>query len=215
MQQHRAGGAMPAFLNILDGFDSMQPTLWDQFIAELSDILRALSVRDASGAEIGGAGLDAWVERTLELSARGGCVYLAGNGASASMASHFSADIAKNAGVRSMVFTDPALITCVGNDLSYEDVYAEPLSWHLRPGDMAVLVSSSGNSPNVVKAARTAREHGGTVVTLSAMGAGNALRSLGDLNIYLPAGTYGQAETGHAAVLHHWVDCVARLRPRG
>lgn len=193
----------------------MHATEWEQSIDELSGILRALSVRDASGAELGCAGLGLWVERTLELGARGGCAYFAGNGASASMASHFSTDIAKNGGVRAMVFTDPSLMTCVGNDYSYEDVFAEPLSWHMRPGDMAVLVSSSGNSPNIVKAAKKARELGGFVATLSAMGGGNALRSLGDVNIYIPATTYGLAETGHAALLHHWVDSVIRAKARG
>lgn len=193
----------------------MHKNEWEQSIDELSGTLRALSVRDASGLELGCAGLKLWVERTLELSARGGCAYFAGNGASASMASHFSTDIAKNGGVRAMVFTDPSLMTCVGNDYSYEDVFAQPLSWHMRPGDMAVLVSSSGNSPNIVKAARVARELGGFVATLSAMGEGNALRGLGDVNIYLPAQDYGLAETGHAAVLHHWVDSVIQAKARG
>lgn len=193
----------------------MHSTLWEQSVAELSGVLRALSVRDQAGRELGCAGMGIWLERTLELGARGGCAFFAGNGASASMASHFATDIAKNGGVRAMVFTDPALITCVGNDYSYEDVFAQPLLWHMRPGDMAVLVSSSGNSPNIVKAARTAREQGGSVVTLSAMGADNLLRGLGDVNIYLPATTYGLAETGHAAVLHHWVDSVIQARSRG
>jgi len=188
---------------------------WEQSIAELAEVMRALSVRDLSGGELGSAGLDVWVERTVALAVSGGSAFFAGNGASASMASHFSTDIAKNAGVRSMVFTDPALMTCVGNDYCYEDIFAEPLSWHLRPGDMAVLVSSSGNSPNVVKAARRARELGGTVITLSAMGPDNALRRLGDLNIYVPAQSYSYAETSHAAILHHWVDAVLRVRALG
>jgi|APHig6443717497_1056834.scaffolds.fasta_scaffold28882_2 D-sedoheptulose 7-phosphate isomerase len=191
----------------------MQSIAWETSVAELTAIMSALSVRDMHGQERGSAGLQDWVERTLELSRRKGCAFFAGNGASASMASHFSADIAKNARIRSMVFTDPALVTCVGNDLSYEDIFAEPLSWHLRPGDMVVLVSSSGNSPNVVKAARRARELGGCIVTLSAMQPDNSLRGLGDLNIYLPAQSYSYAETGHAAVLHHWVDAVMRCGP--
>ena len=193
----------------------MQILQWDQSVAKLVSVLRALSVRDGGGSELGDAGLAAWVQRTLELAGRGGCAFFAGNGASASMASHFSTDIAKNAGVRSMVFTDPSLMTCVGNDFSYEDIFAEPLSWHMRPGDMAVLVSSSGNSPNVVKAARRARELGGTVVTLSAMRPDNALRALGDLNIYVPAQSYSHAETSHAAILHHWVDCVMQVKALG
>jgi len=190
-------------------------TPWEDSVAELAKVMLALSVQDRAGKELGSAGTQAWVERTLELGKSGGCAFFAGNGASASMASHFSTDIAKNAQVRSMVFTDPALITCIGNDFSYEDCYAEPLSWHLRPADMVVLISSSGNSPNIVKAAKRARELGGQIITLSAMRPDNALRQLGDLNFYIPADTYGHAETGHAAILHHWVDAVIQVKTGG
>lgn len=193
----------------------MGKTSWQEYARALADVMSSLKVCDANGTELGEEGLSAWVERTLDLSRSGKCIFFAGNGASASMASHFSTDIAKNVGVRSMVFTDPALITCVGNDYSYEDVFAEPLSWHMRPGDMAVLVSSSGNSPNVVKAARRARELGGTVITLSAMRPDNTLRSLGDLNVYVSAQSYSHAETSHAAILHHWVDAVQRAKALG
>lgn len=193
----------------------MQTISWEQSVADLAAVMRQLSVRDSSGTEIGEAGLQAWVQQTLELCVGGGCAYFAGNGASASMASHFSADIAKNAQVRAMVFTDPALLTCVGNDYCYEDVYSEPLSWYLRSGDMVVLVSSSGNSPNVVKAAERARDLGGYIVTLTAMRPDNMLRSLGDLNIYVPAQSYSHAETSHAAILHHWVDGVVLAKSSG
>jgi D-sedoheptulose 7-phosphate isomerase len=193
----------------------MQFIRWEKFIAELSEMLCAVSVRDGFGDELGSAGLDTWVRQTIELGQRGGYAFFAGNGASASMASHFSTDIAKNAGVRTMVFSDPSLLTCVGNDFSYEDVFAEPLSWHMRPLDMVVLVSSSGNSPNIVKAARRAKELGGYVVTLSAMRKDNALRSLGDVNAYIPAQSYGYAETCHAAILHYWVDAVVHEKSLG
>jgi len=193
----------------------MGKTAWLDYVREIADVMRSLKVCDAKGTELGESGLATWAEHTLDLSRRGSCIFFAGNGASASMASHFSTDIAKNAGVRSMVFTDPSLITCVGNDFCYEDIFAEPLSWHMRPGDMIVLVSSSGNSPNVVKAARRARELGGTVVTLSAMRPDNTLRSLGDLNVYVSAQSYSHAETSHAAILHYWVDEVQRAKAFG
>ena len=66
------------------------------------------------------------------------------------MASHFAADLAKNGRVRAEVFTDLSLITAVANDINYDSVFAEPLRWQMREGDMLVAVSSSGNSPNVV-----------------------------------------------------------------
>ena len=124
------------------------------------------------------------------------------------MASHFAADVAKNAGIRTNVFTDTALMTALANDLCYEEVYAEQLRWNMKAGDMLVAISSSGNSPNIVRAVKTAQSLNGTVVTLSAMGEDNAIRKLGDLNFYVPAQTYGMAETAHAAILHYWMDIV-------
>lgn len=135
-----------------------------------------------------------------------GTVFFAGNGASASMACHFSADLAKNAWVRTQVFTDPSLLTAIGNDVSYAEVFSEPLRWFARKGDLLVTVSSSGNSPNVVRALEVAREKGMRSVALCAMGKDNASRALSDLCFYVPASTYGQAETAHGAILHHWMD---------
>lgn len=155
-------------------------------------------------------GFQWWAAMTAKIRQSRGTIFLIGNGASASMASHTAADLAKNAGVRTEVFSDLSLLTAVANDISYREVFAEPLRRRMEPGDMLVAISSSGQSPNVLRAAEEARRLGGTVVTLSAMKASNPLRRHGDLNFYLTAPTYGLAETGHAAVLHHWVDLMTR-----
>ena len=73
----------------------------------------------------------------------GNTLYLVGNGASASMASHMAADLDKNARVHTEVFTDPALITAIANDLDYTQVFSEPLRRRMSPGDMLVAISSS------------------------------------------------------------------------
>ncbi len=166
-------------------------------------------MRNGSGHEIEpDSAFEQWREFTREIRTAKKTVYLIGNGASASMASHMAADLAKNAFLRTEVFTDLSLITAVANDLGYEEIYAEPLRLRMIHGDMLVAVSSSGQSPNVLRAAKEAVGLGGFVVTLSAMSQNNALRSLGMLNFHVPAETYGMAETCHAAVLHYWVDQV-------
>ena len=152
---------------------------------------------------------DLWCETTEVVRQAERVIYLIGNGASASMASHFAADLAKNADLHTQVFTDTSLITAVANDLSYDMVFVAPLRQRLKNGDMVVAISSSGNSPNVLKAAEFAASRKATVVTLSAMRPDNALRQLGGLNFWLPAETYGMEETGHAAILHHWMDRVS------
>jgi D-sedoheptulose 7-phosphate isomerase len=117
-----------------------------------------------------------------------------------------AADLAKNAHVHTEVFTDLALITAIANDLSFQEIFSEPLKRRLTQGDMVVAISSSGESPNILRAAETTRKLGGKVITLSAMNSENPLLHLGDLNFYIPAQAYGMAETCHAAILHPWID---------
>lgn len=180
---------------------------WMGKAERLSKLLQQLEVTDGKGAFIEhDDAYGRWVERSVELREARRQLFLIGNGASASMASHFAADLAKNARLRTQVFTDLSLVTAISNDIAYEKVYSEPLSWHGEQGDILVAISSSGRSPNILEGARAAREAGMFVVTLSAMGVDNPLRALGDLNLYIPARSYGNAETSHAAVLHHWVD---------
>jgi hypothetical protein len=100
-------------------------------------------------------------------------------------------------------------MTAVANDCGYDDVFVEPLLRMGRGGDLLVAISSSGQSANVRRAAEKARELGLTVVTVSSMDGANPLRTLGDLNVYVPGGAYGHSETCHAAVLHYWMDRVA------
>lgn len=164
---------------------------------------------DAAGSPLSSDdGFALWHDMTATVRARHGCLFLVGNGASASMSSHFAVDLHKNARIRTHVFSDAALLTAVSNDICFERVYAEPLvlSASRGGGDMLVSISSSGQSPNIIAAITTAKELGMQVVTVSGMKPDNASRCLGDLNVYVPAHTYGMVETAHAAILHHWTD---------
>lgn len=179
---------------------------WIDTVTCLSRCLSGLKVTNGKGPIDVEAGFNCLCLTSQKLKQRGGTIFLVGNGASASMASHVAADLAKNAHIRTEVFSDLALITAVANDISYDQVFAEPLQRRMQPGDMLVGISSSGNSPNVINAATKARELGGEVITLTAMAPNNRLRQAGSLNFYLPGDTYSLAESGHAAVLHHWID---------
>ncbi len=183
---------------------------WNEQINALSECLRGICVTPDQGFPINcDEAFDLWCEATEEVRQADRVIYLIGNGASASMASHFAADLAKNADLHTQVFTDTSLITAVANDIAFDMVFVVPLERRLRPGDMVVAISSSGNSPNVLKAAEFAVSRNATLVTLTAMQPTNALRQLGNLNFWLSADTYGMAETGHAAILHYWMDQVS------
>ena len=181
--------------------------LWTNKISTIAYVLERLSVRDADGNEVAqDFGFSQLTEIALKAVRSGNTIFFIGNGASASMASHFAADLSKNGKVHTEVFTDLSLITAIANDISYDEVFAYPLRTKMVKGDMLIAISTSGNSPNVLRGAETVRDLEGIVITLSAMKAENALRKLGNINFYVPADTYGLAETAHAAVMHFWID---------
>ena len=180
---------------------------WEKEIETLNKTLKEISIYGSKGVE---SSIDewfqVWVRWTIDVRDKKQSVYLIGNGASASMASHFAADLAKNAHLHTEVFTDLSLVTAISNDIGYESVFAEPLRLRAKRGDMLVAISSSGNSKNILYAVKVAKEIGLRIITLSAMSPENHLRLLGHLNIYISAKTYGLAETSHATILHHWMD---------
>lgn len=180
---------------------------WLNHIKELNRIMNDLSVFKNDGDETSiDSGFLLWKKLTMTIREEKKTIFLIGNGASASMASHVATDLAKNARVRTEVFSDLSLITAIANDMGYENVFAEPLRCNMCTGDMLVAISSSGQSQNIIRAVEEANKLGGFTVTLSAMKRENTLRSMGMINFYIPADTYGMAETCHAAILHYWID---------
>jgi D-sedoheptulose 7-phosphate isomerase len=184
-----------------------KPVIWSKNVDGIGNSLLSLTATDCDGNFLDiEAAFALWADWTIQIKEQKRTIFLIGNGASASMASHVAADLAKNARVHTEVFTDLALLTAIANDLSFQEIFSEPLKRRLVPGDMVGAISSSGRSPNILQAAETTKKHGGKVVSLSAMDSDNSLRRLGDLNFYIPAQTYGMAETCHTAILHYWID---------
>jgi D-sedoheptulose 7-phosphate isomerase len=183
--------------------------IWSKYVDKTAECLQSLAVSDGNAKPLDNETAFArWNDLTMQARAQKKTIFLIGNGASASMASHVAADLAKNARVHTEVFTDLALITAIANDISFDEVFAEPLRRRLKPGDILVAISSSGKSTNILNAVRTTKKLGGRVITLSAMSANNPLRKAGELNFYVPAQSYGMAENCHAALLHYWIDKV-------
>lgn len=184
-------------------------TSWNNGIERLYALLRGLEFTDRSGAAVDSdAAFTRWASYTTDVRTNNRTVYLIGNGASASMASHFAADLAKNGHLHTQVFSDVCLLTAVSNDVSFDQVYAEPLRRRGRAGDLLVAISCSGRSPNILRCVEVATELGMTLVTLTGFATDNPLRLSGDLNGYIRSDNYGEVETCHAAVLHCWMDQV-------
>jgi D-sedoheptulose 7-phosphate isomerase len=146
-------------------------------------------------------------------------VFLVGNGGSAATASHMMNDLNKYTAapgkprLRALALTDNVpLMTAWGNDSAYEDIFVEPLLNFMRPGDVLILISASGNSPNVVKAAGVAREHG--LKTIAFTGdKGGRLAEAADLVVRIPSPHIGQQEDGHM-ILDHVIAGALRERIR-
>jgi D-sedoheptulose 7-phosphate isomerase len=180
---------------------------WEDYVAAIATGLTELAITDKRGQPRSAAdGFDRWVAITHQVQTRGRHIYLIGNGASAAMASHFAADACKNGALRAHAFNDGALLTCTGNDLAFDQIFALPLTRFAQAGDLLIAISSSGASPNILRALEHGREMQLQIVTLSGRSADNASRTFGDVNFHIPAARYGWIESGHHVVLHYWLD---------
>ena len=180
---------------------------YSEYIDSVYEALKTVVVSSLDGKELPvEEGLERWCSLTQQVKLANRTMYFAGNGASAMMASHMAVDASKNGGFRSLAFNDAAFLTAVSNDISYEDSFSMPLGRFGASEDVLVTISSSGNSPNILKAIRTARDLRMHVITLSGMTQQNKSRYMGDLNFYIPAQTYGLVEGTHQVLLHCWLD---------
>ena len=135
-------------------------------------------------------------------------VFLFGNGGSAYTASHHVTDYVKTASVegkpRLAAFSlvdNTGLVTALGNDISYDEVFRYQLQAYARPGDMAVAISCSGNSMNVVNACQWSRDNGMTVVCITGCDGGTICR-LAHLHINIPSDNFGVVEDIQMAIGH-------------
>jgi D-sedoheptulose 7-phosphate isomerase len=135
-----------------------------------------------------------------------------GNGGSATIASHMATDYSKNGEIRALALNDSSMLTCLGNDLGYDRVFAKQIELYACPGDLVIAISSSGRSANILNAVKAARTAKCKVVTLSGFTPDNPLRRLGELNFYVASDRYGFVEIGHLTICHAILDFLCGLR---
>jgi len=131
-------------------------------------------------------------------------VILVGNGGSAAMSSHVAVDFTKASGIRAVNFNEADLITCFANDYGYENWVAKAIEFYADTGDIAILISSSGKSQNMLNGAEKAKSMGVTVITVSGFLSNNPLRKLGDLNLWVDSSEYNIVEMTH----HVWLVAI-------
>lgn len=129
-----------------------------------------------------------------------------GNGGSAAIAIHTLTDYANAGGLRTVDLLSPAMLTCMANDYGYENVFSKPIEIFAEKGDALFAISSSGQSPNIIKAAETAGKKGLIVYTFSGFNHDNPLRKTGHLNFYVSSNSYGFVELAHQTLIHCILD---------
>lgn len=145
-------------------------------------------------------------EVLLKTRSQGGIVYVIGNGGSAGIASHFSNDLMKALQIPSQTLYDSNLMTCLSNDIGYENVFSYQLERLAKPKDLLIAISSSGRSPNILKAVQVCSSRDIPIITLSGFEKSNPLSTLGHLNIWVDREDYGIVECAHFFLLHAVVD---------
>ena len=180
------------------------------YLENLEAVLRSLDV-DA---------ITRVIDRLLEALRLDQAVYILGNGGSAATASHLANDLlaATRGSERALrvwsLSANAATLTAAANDLGYEQVFVEQLRGRLRPGDLVLAISASGNSPNVLRAVEYANEHGAVTVGFSGFDGGRLAAMVSDgVHVSTPAGDYGPVEDVHM-VLDHVIGNYLRLRCR-
>jgi D-sedoheptulose 7-phosphate isomerase len=136
-----------------------------------------------------------------KISKSGNKVIIVGNGGSASIASHLTVDFINAANIKAINFNEASMVTCFSNDYGYENWVSKALDCYASTGDVVILISSSGQSKNMLVAANKAKSIGIDIVTLTGFSSDNPLRRLGNINLWVNSSTYNIVEMAH----HIWL----------
>ena len=151
----------------------------------------------------------------VDVFRRKGRVFACGNGGSMCDAMHFAEELTgryrrDRAALAATAISDPGHLSCVGNDLGYEEVFSRYVEAHGRAGDCLVALSTSGTSRNIVRAAEAAQTHGMSVIALTGR-LGSILGASSTVHICTPAGAYAdRVQELHIKVLHILIELIER-----
>ncbi len=201
----------PRFLNKTFAQESVHQYLSD-YAATLQECLKSLAPK----------ALDAAFQLLLKTRTGGGRVFVAGNGGSAAISEHLSCDWQKGVHITGQsclkvhcLTSNTALLTAIANDYGYDQVFSFQLELaELKAEDLVVLISSSGNSENIVKAATLAQKRQCQIIGLSGF-SGGKLASLATVSLHVPFENYGVVEDAHQVIMHvlaQYLDLIVRQR---
>ena len=156
-------------------------------------------------------GIDKVYELLINIRDEKRDLYVIGNGGSASIASHAAIDFLNVRKISAHTLHDAVALTCMANDYGYENVFSNIVKQTLKPMDILIAISSSGQSKNIIAAVETAKSNDSTVITLSGFKSDNRLRTTGDINFWSNSNDYGIVEIVHQFILHNTADRLAEI----
>lgn len=153
-------------------------------------------------------------QQMVEVLKRGGTIFSCGNGGSFCDAMHFAEELSgrfrkDRRALSGLCLSDGAALTCIANDYGYDAVFARGLEAHGRQGDAVVVISTSGNSPNILRAVECARAKG--IRTIALLGKdGGKVRACADLAIVVPSSTTERIQEIHIQIIHLLIEFIER-----
>jgi len=178
---------------------------FEQSLEETTRTLKALAdIRPA---------IDQASKLILETLKSGGKLLVAGNGGSAAEAAHFATELtgryAKNrkALPALALSADGSLLTCIGNDYGFDQVFSRQIEGLAKPGDLVVVLTSSGNSANIIAALKTAKNQGIKSLAFLGRGGGKA-KGLATCELIIPGQSGAAAQEAHLFLIHHFCELI-------
>ena len=178
---------------------------FEQSLEETTRTLKALAdIRPA---------IDQASKLILETLKSGGKLLVAGNGGSAAEAAHFATELtgryAKNrkALPALALSADGSLLTCIGNDYGFDQVFSRQIEGLAKPGDLVVVLTSSGNSANIIAALNTAKNQGIKSLAFIGRGGGKA-KGLATCELIIPGQSGAAAQEAHLFLIHHFCELI-------
>ena len=146
-------------------------------------------------------------KKFIKINKKNKIIFL-GNGGSAAIASHVSVDLTKNAKIRSTNFNESDLLTCLSNDYGYKNWMSKALEFYSITGDLIVIISSSGESKNVISAANWCKKNKFELITLTGNKKNNSFKKINrdNLNLWIDSNSYNIIELSHLFSLLMIID---------
>ena len=138
-----------------------------------------------------------------------GTIYFFGNGASASISDHLATDLTKTCKIKSRTFNNSNLLTCFSNDYGYQNSFKEIIKSQINKNDLCVCISCSGESKNVVNAAKYCAKIGIRFVSFTGFDKNNSLKKISNISYYVDSNNYNVVETVHQTALLSIVESLS------